>query len=141
MSDNKEKWFTGQREHEGTPLHLRFPEKRDYKTAQPKFPLLIWATHRFSFVMENGLPTSEYNSDLADLDERIVESIPCPVLVETFGGNRTYYGYAPSDFDVKSAQASIKDAFPSENVTWESKPDPHWKLIKSYSQEFGFYSE
>lgn len=140
MSEKEEKWFYGEREHEGCPLQIRFPLTRDYRSVQPNLPLLVWIIHRLSEVNEKGLPTKKYNDSLKDFDATIIAGLPCPVLIETFGGNRTFYGYAPETFDLGSLQIAIESSFPNESFDSKSKLDPNWKLLKSYSQEISFYN-
>jgi len=138
MSEKTEKWYSYAKEREGRLLHLRYPPKTNYEDIQPKLPLLVWATYTQTEFPEINLSFDEFHQSLVPLDEHIISRLPCPVLIETFLRKRTYYSYAPENFSFKELQASVQAAFPKEELTWESKLDPHWKLLRSYSQEIGF---
>ncbi len=139
MSEKTEKWYSFEKEREGRLLHLRFPPKTDYRAIQPNLPQLVWVTYKQIEFPEIELSFEEFHRSLMPLDEHIVSVLPCPVLIESFLRMRTYYSYAPEDFSFKELQESTKATFPKEELVWESKLDPNWKLLRSYSQEIGFH--
>lgn len=138
MSEKTEKWYSYEEEREGRLLHLRYPPKTDYRAIQKSLPLLVWITYKQIEFPDIELSFDEFHRSLVPLDEHIVSRLPCPVLIESFLRKRTYYSYAPENFSFKELQASVKAAFPKEELIWESKLDPNWKLLRSYSQEIGF---
>ena len=73
------------------------------------------------------IPTilTKLHQSIIPLDMHIISGLPCPVLKETFLRKRTYYSYAPENFSFKDLQPSAQTAFPKEELTWESKLDPH----------------
>lgn len=141
MAEKEEKWFTGEVEHEGFPLLLRFPEEKNYEELQSNCPVFIWLTHNLAKVTSDGLPEKEYNKSLEEFDLRIIEDCECIVLVETFSGKRNYYGYVPEDFDLERVMGIIKDDFPNEDFEWNSKLDENWKFIKRYADDYKFYTK
>ncbi len=97
-AEKETKWYTGEVQHEGFPLHLRFPERPDFDSLQEKFSSLLLATHKLDRVKPSGVPEAAYNASLADFDHDLITAFEQPstgmtVLVETFGGMRTYYMY------------------------------------------------
>jgi len=138
MYEQSEKWYSYKKEHEGRLLHLRYPPKADYRNIQLSHPLLVWITYKQTEFPKIELSFDEFHRSLVPLDEKIITGLPCPVLIESFLRKRTYYSYAPEDFSFKELQESVKVAFPKEELVWESKLDPNWKLLRSYSQEIGF---
>ena len=140
MSEKTEKWYSYSKEHEGRLLHLRYPPKTDYRAVQTGLPLLVWITYKQIEFPETELSFDEFHRSLVSLDEHIISGLPCPVLIETFLRKRTYYSYAPEDFSFKELRESVKAAFPKEELIWESKRDPNWELLRSYSHEIGFHN-
>lgn len=138
MPEKTEKWYSFEKEREGRLLHLRFPPKTDYRTIQPKLPRLVWVTYKATEFPDPEPSFEAFHRSLMPLDDHIVFGLPSPVLIETFRRMRTYYSYAPEDFSFKELQEFTKATFPKEELIWESKLDPNWKLLRSYSQEIGF---
>ena len=138
MSEKTKKWHSYAKEREGRLLRLRYPPKKNYEDIQPKLHLLVWGTYTQTEFPEIELSFDELHQSIVPLDEHIISGLPCPVLIETFLRKRTYYSYAPENFSFKDLQASAQTAFPKEELTWESKLDPHWKLLRSCVQEIDF---
>ena len=109
---NENVWYTGELTHEGFPLMLRFPEKPDFDSLQEIYPNLLTITHILGQVQSNGLPEHAYNETLADFDHEIITAfdqslLGLAVLIETFGGRRTYYLYVASDAPVDTVKTRI----------------------------------
>ena len=133
------KWYTGEFQHEGFPLHLRFPEKPDFDALQKKHPRLLMVTHSLAEVKSSGVPEADYNDSLAEFDHDLAASFDASsgiiVLVETFGGNRTYYIYVSVDAAVEATK------YPQHKLDWKLRDDPGWKFIRGYSEDYHLYKK
>jgi len=137
-------WYSGEVSHEGFPLHLRFPEKPDFDSLSEKFPKLLFVTHALDKVTSSGEPESSYNETLSEFDHEIINAFSTPfmgltVLVETFGGERTYYMYVSKDASIENRKLYFSTEYPQHNLSWEIKNDPDWKFIRGYSSDYKFY--
>jgi hypothetical protein len=141
---NKEffmEWKSKQVTNEGLPLFLRYLEKLDVDSFKTTFPKLVVVRHQLSKVSPNGLPEADYNESLFEFYESIRDLFEMSrhgitVLVETFAGKRNYYIYADSKKNVTEIVASLKNAFPQENLSWTIHSDPEWGFIAKYSKDF-----
>ena len=142
MESKDSKWFTGCVDYEGMPLHLRFPEAGDFDALSLKYPVLVTITHTLDKVTEKGEPTAEYNASLEDFDMAMIDAIRSAghiVLIETFSGRRTYYGYVGSKESLEEQRVSIEARFPMHSLEWESQNNLNWSFIREYSNDFDFY--
>jgi len=145
QNSNNEVWYTGEVEHEGFPLLLRFPEKPDFDKLQIKYTRLLVVTHTLDKVKSSGLPEDDYNKTLFDLDHDLItefekSSSGKTVLIETFGGRRTYYIYISINSKVNEVTNSFKKKYPQHKLEWELVDANGWKLIRQYSKEYNFYN-
>lgn len=130
-------------EYEGFPLLLRLPVGLNYNELSRLYTLLISVEHHLSKVTGNGLPNKEYNETLIDFDEYVINSLELRnegicVLVETFGGNRTYYMYAKDSTEIDKIEEDLKTKYPEHKVELEMKTDKDWSFIKRYANEWRF---
>jgi hypothetical protein len=142
-TENNRTWKTGEFEHEGFPLFLRFPVGLEYDELKHTYPQFITVTHFLDEVKSNGLPESEYNKSLFDFDDQLVNILEkanagMTVLVETFAGKRIYYMYSKSDFPPSLLENKIKESFPDHKIEVESNSDKEWSFIKGYSKDWNF---
>jgi hypothetical protein len=133
-------WKTGSFEHEGFPLLLRVPDGLNYDELKEIYPQFISVTHYLSKVKNNGLPEADYNESLYDFDEQLVGALEntgagITVLVETFGGERTYYMYSKSDFSSELLEKELNKTFPEHQIEINSKTDKEWFFIKQYAND------
>jgi hypothetical protein len=136
-------WQTGNTTYEGFPLFLRSVAGLDYDALQEHFPNLLIVKHLLSNVLDSGLPESEYNKGLMDLDLHLTSIFDRAdqgraVLVETFGGKRTYYSYISAEADIRLQENQTNAQFPGHDLTWEVRKDPGWGFIRRYARDFGF---
>jgi hypothetical protein len=136
----EEPWLTTQKTYEGFPLFLRRPEKLNYDDLARSYPKLVVITHHLSKVMSNGIPVAEYNASLADFDNYIVsylrsKSQGMTVLVETFGGNRTYYCYTVDNFSLDIMKKDVETKYSGNNLEWTEKKDLDARFIRQYAKE------
>ena len=145
MSNEKEmKWYTGEIQHEGIPVLLRFPTKPDFDSLQKKYPKLLIVKHSLTKVKSSGLPEADYNDSLAEFDDELVTAFPSSlsgitVLVETFGGRRNNYIYVSVDAPVEATKQSFSTKYPKHKLDWKLLDDAGWKFIRGYSEEYHFY--
>ena len=135
------KWKCKQTTQQGLPLFLRYLEGIDANAFKTRFPKLVVVRHQLSKVSPNGLPEPEYNEGLFEFDEGLrnlfeLSQHGITVLIETFGGKRNYYVYADSKRNATDIVASLKRAFPKENLSWTIHSDPRWSFVVKYSKEF-----
>ena len=138
-------WYTATCDYEGVPLYLRYPNGLDYDDLGENYPQLIIVTHVLSEVTNNGLPTGEYNESLLSFDNHLVDvlensSAGFTVLVETFGGKRTYYMNAKDDFPHSLLESMFEGSYSMHEITVESVSDDNGSFIKKYSKEWGFHA-
>ena len=131
--------LVGLKEREGRLLSIRYPQKTNHEDIQPKLALLALGTYTQTEFLGIEPSLDKLDQSIIPLDKHIISGLPCPALKETFLRKRTYYSYAPENFSFKDLQPSAQTAFPKEELTWESKLDPHWKLLRSYVQESDFF--
>lgn len=130
-------WFTTEIEHEGFPLLLRKPAHKDIWSYKSKYSMLLSVTHSLDKVKDDGLPESNYNSSLADFDNKMCSlfkfsSEGIVVLVETIGGERNYYYYISSTVDFDTKIEAIKKKFNISKLTTTLKEDKSWGFFDKY---------
>jgi hypothetical protein len=143
--DSKKKephWKTAETEYEGFPLLLRAQGGLDYDLLQSQYPQLFIVTHTLDKVQSSGLPEIIYNQGLEEFDVAMVELFSknksgITVLVETFGGKRTYYMYVSNNADTEAAMKHIQDNYLEQKLDWEVKSDPQWRFIRKYAKDYG----
>jgi hypothetical protein len=131
------RWLTSPRlEHEGYPLYLRRPEYENIWIYQDQFPLLLTITHRFDKVKSNGLPESDYNKSLSDLDHKLVclfnNNEGIIFLIETFGGERNYYYFVSEAVDHESKVDAVRATEIHVNLEASMQTDKNWKFLREY---------
>ncbi len=139
-------WYTGEVQHEGFPLQLRFPEKPDFDSLQAKYPKLLTVTHTFDKVKPSGMPEADYNESLADFDHEMItafvqSSSGLTILVETFGGRRNYYMYISASAPLEDVKKHFTSKYPQHQLNWDIRDDQGWKFIRRYSEEYKFYKK
>ena len=139
----RRRWRTLSLTHEHFPLMLRTRTFLDFDFLQQKFPILVTVTHALAEVQPSGLPKPAYNKTLADLDHDLLAAFEesgdgLTVLVETFGGKRTYYSYVSMQADLKALESAIRTKHPGHDLNWESKKNSEWTFIRRYSRDYGF---
>jgi len=139
----RRRWKTLSLTYENFPLMLRTRTFLDFDSLQRSFPTLVIVTHALAEVQSSGLPTPAYNVTLADLDHDVLTAFEkseggLTVLVETFGGKRTYYSYVSTKVDPKALESAIRSKHPGHHLTWESRKDSEWSFIRRYSRDYGF---
>ncbi len=130
-------WSTTEIEHEGFPLLLRKPDHKNIWAYKSKYSKLLSVTHSFDKVKDDGLPESDYNSSLAEFDNKLCSlfensSEGIIILVETFGGERNYYYYISTTTDFVSKLDTIKKRFNIARLTMTSKDDKNWGFLYKY---------
>ena len=142
MTDTRP-WKTGEFEYEGFPLYLRVPDGLNYDELSKSYTQLIDVTQILSEVKSNGLPEADYNKTLIDFDgflvnylERLGKGIT--VLVETFGGKRSYYMYAKPEFEVFVLKQEINKLYTQHRVEIETNTDQSWSFIRQYANDWKF---
>ncbi len=138
-------WISAKLEYESFPLYLRYPASSNLEALQPDFPLLTVVTLVFEKVHSDGLPEGPYNRTLENLDLFIVRSLSrahcgqC-VLVETFGGKRTFYAYVRDALVATSLSRRLAKSYMQHRITIEIEPDPNWSFIRRYDNEHNLYA-
>jgi len=145
-SPKKMQWHTGEVQHEGFPLLLRFPDKPDFDILSRRYPKLLAVEHTLAKVKPSGLPEPDYNDSLADFDHDLVSAFEpsasgITVLVETFGGRRSYYIYVSADAPVEDVKRHLSTKYPQHQLHWSLQDDAGWKFIRRYSEEYKFYKK
>ena len=139
--ENKIPWKTVKVTYEGHPLMLRCPQDLPFDR-QAEFPVLLVIEHHLDQVTESGLPVTGYNEGLIDFDEAAVQLLQpsgegVTVLVETFGGKRTYYSYVSRAADVDAAVARLLERFPGVRLEHTVQENADWRFLRRYAAEFG----
>lgn len=134
-------WVLSRHTYEGFPLYLRHVERLPGLSRRKELPALVIITHTFSKRLANGLPESDYNDSLAEMDLMLMDAmseqkIGCPVLIETFGGRRIFYYYVVDQHSAEKRFADIRSLFPAEELSFDSRADPDWGFIHRYSKEY-----
>jgi len=76
----------------------------------------VEVTHELAQVRPDGLPSSDYNESLAELDAQIIEALEdqglgITVVIETYNGQRSYYAYVTSVAHAKRAFDTVSGVF------------------------------
>jgi hypothetical protein len=134
-------WLGSTVEYEGFPLALRVRPRAGTVEHRASLSQLAAITHKLAQVRSNGLPESDYNDSLADLDHSIITSLESlgagvTVIVETFAGKRTYYAYVISAEHADRALADVKHRFHEHDLSLEVRADARWGLYEKYRSLF-----
>ena len=144
MNTENTRWFSGELQYEGYPLHLRFPEKPDFDTLEKRFPIFLSITLIFSKLNNRGDPETDYNFSLRELDNDLVSCFEKTnhgktVLVETYCGERTFYIYVDSESSIAEQRKWISETYKDHDLKWSFYEDKNWEFIREYALEFKFY--
>jgi hypothetical protein len=131
----EQKWLTTKIEHEGFPLYLRRPDYHDIFVYRNNFPNVLRVTQKLKEVNSNGLPESDYNMSLIDFDGQMCDLFKGTndgliFLIETFGGERSYYYFISDSVDYDKKIEGLKN----EDIELEVKSyaDKDWGFLKEY---------
>jgi len=137
-------WFFTEFDLDGYPLLLRYPEAFDFEACREVFPELLVITHTLKETSPLGLPETEYNKSLEDLDYFLThmfedKSLGKTVFIETFSGSRTYYYYISPQADLQLYSDYIKASFPDNELNWDLREDPNWHILDSIALTYQLY--
>ena len=140
-TETQDKWLGKMAEHEGIPLALRVNVAAETSQNKQRYSRLVVITHTLEKVKTNGLPESNYNETLIDLDSEIVSLFEknnrgVTALIETFGGNRNYYIYVLDSVDIEAVFNSLKTEHPQQKLSLFKKADPNWSLLMNYKKDY-----
>ena len=98
-------------------------------------------THELAQVRPDGLPSSDYNESLAELDAQIIEALEdqglgITVVIETYNGQRSYYAYVTSVAHAKRAFDTVSGCFPQHMLVFHLGADAQWGLYTEYRERF-----
>jgi len=134
-------WLGASFTYEGFPLALRVRPAAESDKNRARFPQLVRLTHKLASVREDGLPEASYNQSLAGLDQDAIDLFEqrdegITVLIETFAGKRTYYGFALASASARSRLLELKQRYPEHDLSIEASADPTWKFLSRYREDF-----
>ena|SRR5690349_6015982 len=133
----EQKWLTTKIEHEGFPLYLRKPDYQDIFAHRDNLPNVLRVTQKLKAVKDNGLPESDYNMSLMDFDGQMCDLFKetedgLIFLIETFGGERSYYYFISDSVDFDKLIEKIKTTNGDVDLETHSYADSDWGFLKSY---------
>lgn len=138
---SSDSWLTAMVEHEGAPLALRVRQHAGTPNHRARLTRLVAVTHVLAQVRPNGLPEAAYNDSLIDLDGDIVAALEADgdglvVLIETGGGQRTYYSYATPAAAATRSLAAVQAAHSGHELQLRHVNDSTWALFDDYRKRF-----
>jgi hypothetical protein len=133
----EQKWLTIKIEYEGFPLYLRKPEYQEIFAYRDKLPNVLRVTQKLKEVNSNGLPESDYNMSLMDFDGQMCDLFNGTddgliFLIETFGGERSYYYFITASVDYDKLIQKIKTKNEDIDLETHSYADSEWGFLKNY---------
>ena len=136
----EQKWLTTNIEHEGFPLYLRKPDYEDIFIYRDRFPRLLRVTQKLETVKSNGLPDSDYNMSLIDFDGEMTDLFTTSnggliFLIETFGGERSYYYFISDTVDYENRIKELTSKNGDIELEIHSHGDKDWGFLKEYPTE------
>lgn len=136
-----DRWLGKTARYEGLPLALRVRPYVLTPENQRSFPQLVAITLNLEKVRPDGMPESDYNDTLADLDAELIDlfeknKVGLTVLVETFDGRRVFYSFTQATAPVQALVADFQKKNPIHVISVHVKPDPNWGFIASYRKQF-----
>ena len=137
---NRGEWVSAELSYEGRPLLLRRPAILDFNCIADHFSRLVVIKHIFACTKVNGLPDADENDRLAQFESNLLRYVKdkdgLPVLVETFGGKRSYYFYVAAGFELEATKARIRLDYPHLKLEWLEKLDSSASFIRNYAKEY-----
>lgn len=134
-------WLTATVDYEGLPLALRVKPSIDEERTSV-CPHLGSISQALKTTRPDGMPESTYNSQLADFDAFVHESLPNPgaemMLVETFDGRRTYYACFHTKEGFEKWLARLQAAYPLHVLEGEFDRERAWSFYSAYRSDFGW---
>lgn len=115
----------------------------DTPEARARYRFLAAVTHSLARVRADGLPETDYNDGLGELDAAVLEAIEkvgsgLTAIVETFSGQRTYYAYVESEAFAHDAMGALHGRFFKERLALVVRSDQDWALYSEYKELFGW---
>jgi hypothetical protein len=134
-------WKTTLVTYEGLPLALRVRPSIDTPDNRTAFPNLVVITHKLAQVKSTGLPADDYNESLFSFDRELQAAVSgekegIVFVVETFSGNRNYYGCV---HDLPAAQTRIDQvcaSCPQHKLTVMTRAAKAWNFYQRYREQF-----
>ena len=134
-------WVGANFDYEGSTLALRARPGVDTEEHEKRFPHLPTLTHQLEQVRADGTPEPEYNQSLAEFDDAVHDTLKLSgrglvMIVETFGGKRSYYAcVAESEFAEQWAE-QVSGRFSECCVSAEIDCDQAWNFYRQYRREY-----
>jgi len=128
-------------EWEGFPLAIRACPLDADDSIWASNPHLAYLEHELAEVRDNGLPEKNYNDQLADFDHEVHQAFESKsdgqvIVVETFGGKRTYYACARSVDAATDILDDLVNRYPQQRLSPGTKADHSWKFYRQYRDQF-----
>jgi len=126
---------------EGFPLAIRACPLNADDPIWSSNPHLAFLEHQLAEVKDNGLPEKDYNDRLADFDHEVHQAFESGsggqvIVVETFGGKRTYYACTESVDAATEILNGIVNKFPQHRLSPGTNADHSWKFYLQYRERF-----
>lgn len=134
-------WSSALVQHEGFPLALRVRPAIDQPSIASRFPHLAVLAHALAQVRPDGLPEAAYNESLADFDAAVHVALEASggglvMIVETFGGTRSYYACVRDEGAQRAWLASVLADHAGHELSGRFVADRAWRFYRSYQRDF-----
>ncbi len=101
----------------------------------------MYLEHMLAEVRDDGLPTREYNNKLSEFDHELHQTLERDsngqvIVVETFGGKRTYYGCVGSIDTATGVLDALTREHPQHELSFGTTADHSWKFYRQYRDRF-----
>lgn len=133
----EERWSVKTGEYNGKPIFIRFNNGLETIKGKGILNLRSGISFRLLKETENGLPSSEENPKLNELDDKVNEvfnnlkNVVVAVVIST-NGFREYVIYYDKYCDFETNFNNLKTLFPDYELTAYTVEDKKWKVYKQY---------
>ena len=134
-------WLTSSVDHEGFPRALRVRPSVEDTSMMKKYPHLGTLTHNLAKVRADGMPEPDYNAELAEFDNAVHafledNSDGMIMIVETFGGERSYHAGVIDEQTLQRWFAGLSKRFPEHDLSVKFRSDAALSFYRSYRRDF-----
>jgi|ERR1700685_2505967 len=134
------RWSVHQATHEGAPLIVRLNSSAEEWARHPAPGVKLGFAVPLNAPCKGGLPTSEENSELQEIEEVILEEVGSTakavyVLSITTGEMKEFVFYIAPGVDIAATHQTIRSRVRSHDVQCMAITDPAWEAYTQFAAE------
>jgi len=138
LSDDSHSWGVAQADVDSSPLIIRYNESAQSWVGHPELPIKLGFAIPLNSPNEGGLPHSDENEQLNDIEDIAVREIEARTqsllaMVLTTGVMKEFVFYIPKGTDIKSIHEAIQSAVTTHEIQCMAINEPKWDSYRQFA--------